>query len=160
MANRGQWLPLICLIRILHRSIIFIILALLFPVQGCKARSVQAEAEVPKVKLEVLNGAGVHRLGRAVERELLARGFDVYRVGDVPGVYEQTTVVDLRDPAGGNARAVATALAARTRGCPIRPPVVKQPVVEVAVDSGSFYEVRLILGRDYQQFFPRLLILY
>ncbi|MEN9980080.1 MAG: LytR C-terminal domain-containing protein [candidate division WOR-3 bacterium] len=112
------------------------------------------------MKLEVLNGAGVHRLGRAVERELLARGFDVYRVGDVDSSYEQTMVVDLRDPQGMNAQAIAAALAVRRKLFWFYQPEVKLPLVRVAVDSGSFYEVRLILGRDYRQFFPQAMILY
>ncbi|MCX7732082.1 MAG: LytR C-terminal domain-containing protein [candidate division WOR-3 bacterium] len=160
MANKGNCAPLICLIDQYYPIIIFLIITFLFPVPACRPPSAKAELEVPKVKLEVLNGAGVHRLGRAVERELLARGFDVYRVGDIDSSYEQTMVVDLRDPQGMNAQAIAAALAVRRKLFWFYQPEVKHPLVRVAVDSGSFYEVRLILGRDYRQFFPQAMVLY
>ncbi|MEO0009928.1 MAG: LytR C-terminal domain-containing protein [candidate division WOR-3 bacterium] len=160
MANKGNCAPLICLIDQNYPIILILIITLFFAVPACRPSSAKAEVEVPKVKLEVLNGAGVHRLGRAVERELLARGFDVYRVGDVDSSYEQTMVVDLRDPEGMNAQAIAAALAVRRRLFWFYQPEVKLPLVRVAVDSGSFYEVRLILGRDYRQFFPQAMILY
>ncbi|MEO0053217.1 MAG: hypothetical protein ABIK22_03560, partial [candidate division WOR-3 bacterium] len=64
------------------------------------------------------------------------------------------------DPEGMNGQAVAAALAVRRRLFWFYQPEVKLPLVRVAVDSGSFYEVRLILGRDYRQFFPQAMILY
>ncbi|MGC8797467.1 MAG: LytR C-terminal domain-containing protein [candidate division WOR-3 bacterium] len=161
MADRGNDHPLICLIGQLKSGIIFIIISLILPFYGCNSGLRQGSAVIPEVKLEVVNGTDVHRLGRAVERDLLARGFDVYRVSDAESVYAQTVVVDLQDPTGTNAQAVARALGIRRkRLIGILPPEMKIPLVQVQLDSGSFYDVRIVIGRDYRQFFPQAVILY
>gem|GEM_PF-1449361 len=160
LVYRGNRAPLICLINQYKYSIIIIIISLGFSALTCNSHSQPTTAVIPQLRLEVLNGAGVHRLGRAVERDLLTRGFDVYRVGDADRVYEQTAVVDLRDKTGKNAQAVAAALGIRKRVLGVYEREVKRPMVQIMVDSSSFYEVRIVIGKDYQQFFPQAVLLY
>jgi len=109
---------------------------------------------VEGIRVEVFNGCGVPRLARAVGDRLLTRGFDVYTTGNETERYDRTTVVDLMDPAGGNARRVADALAARRRFwfIPLRDMV--RPETRVACDSSRYLEVRIIVGADHASFFP------
>jgi len=108
----------------------------------------------------VVNGTGVHRLARAVERELLNRGFNIYGTDDTQTHYHQTVVVDLRDPEGKNARAVALALAVRKRIFALRWGGMIMPAVEVRLDSSRFEDAEIIIGDDYRQFFPQAVPLY
>ncbi|MGQ9707592.1 MAG: LytR C-terminal domain-containing protein [bacterium] len=108
----------------------------------------------------MVNGTGIHRLARAVEQHLLNRGFNVYGTDDYPIHCQQTTVVDLRDPAGKNARALALVLAVRKRFLFFRLPSRVMPVVEVRLDSSRFVDAEIILGADYKQFFPGVVPLY
>ncbi len=106
------------------------------------------------VRMEVVNGCGLSYLARSVADELRARGFDVYGVSTASRHYEKTTVVDLLDPAGINARQVAELLVIRRRFWFFFAGEKLMPKVEVALDSACHLEVRLILGEDYGSFFP------
>lgn len=112
------------------------------------------------LRMEVVNGCGVPRVGRAVADELQMRGFDVYTVSDDRRGFARTTVVDLRDPAGGNAQAVSRALSVQRhwRKLPLGPKAV--PETRVEVDSTRYLEVRLVVGADYRRFFPHAVPLY
>ena len=112
------------------------------------------------LRMEVVNGCGVPRAGRAVADELQMRGFDVYAVSDARQHAVRTTVVDLRDPSGGNAQAVAQAITVqrRWRKLPLGPKTV--PETRVEIDSARYLEVRLVLGDDFRRFFPRVVPLY
>lgn len=111
------------------------------------------------VTLEVFNGCAVPRIARAVADELLRRGFDVYDVGNCDSVFERTVVVDLRDPAGGRAEAVAEELAVRRRFLffPRRERVL--PASRVELDSNRYVDLRLVVGNDYLEFFPGVVAL-
>ena len=93
-------------------------------------------------------------MGRAVADELLARGYNVYGVGNCIEHYARTRVVDLRDPGCGNAGKVARSLAVRRRWrrIPLRGWLV--PDTTVVIDSLRFLEVRLVVGDDYRTYFP------
>jgi hypothetical protein len=110
--------------------------------------------DVRGIRIQVFNGCGVPRLARAVSNDMGGRGFDVYEVGNEPEHHAQTTVVDLADPAASNARKVADALSVRQKflGLPIGR--TSRPVVQVDRDTTSFFKVRLVVGEDYQLFFP------
>jgi hypothetical protein len=112
------------------------------------------------LRMEVVNGCGVPRAGRAVADELQMRGFDVYAVGDARRHVARTTVVDLRDPAGGNAEAVAQAITVqrRWRKLPLGPRTV--PETRVEIDSTRYLEVRLVVGDDFRRFFPHVVPLH
>lgn len=110
--------------------------------------------------MEVVNACGMPRVGRAVADELQMRGFDVYAVRGDPQHSARTTVVDLRDPTGATAEAVARALSVqrRWRRLPLGPRAV--PETRVELDSARYLEVRLVVGDDYRRFFANVVPLY
>ncbi|UCG42358.1 MAG: LytR C-terminal domain-containing protein [candidate division WOR-3 bacterium] len=109
------------------------------------------------VRMEVVNGCGVPRLARAVAYELEAQGFDVYGVGNTAESHEKTKVVDLLDPEGTNAEKVARALSVQPRVWVLPVGGRVEPEKRVALDSARYLEVRLVVGKDYQKFFPQVL---
>ncbi|MEO0081290.1 MAG: LytR C-terminal domain-containing protein [candidate division WOR-3 bacterium] len=112
------------------------------------------------VRLEVVNGCGVPRLANAVRGELEARGFAAMSVRNSDSVCAKTAVVDLLDPGCGCAGKVARALSRRQRrlGLPVGPRFV--PKVSAQIDSTKFLDVIVVVGQDYRQFFPNLVVLY
>jgi len=120
----------------------------------------QVDTGAKSLRMEVVNGCGMPRVGRAVADELQMRGFDVYSVRADTEHSARTTVVDLRDPAGGNAQTVARALSVqrRWRRLPLGPRAV--PQTRVDLDSARYLEVRLVVGEDFRRFFPRVVPLY
>ena len=120
----------------------------------------EAETGAKSLRMEVVNGCGTPRIGRAVADELQMRGFDVYAVRADRERSARTTVVDLRDPTGANAQSVARALSVqrRWRKLPLGPKAV--PETRVALDSARYLEVRLVVGEDYQRFFAHVVPLY
>lgn|GEM_PF-723022 len=120
----------------------------------------EPEAKAKSLRMEVANGCGVPRAGRAVADELQMRGFDVYAVKDYREHLSKTTVVDLRHPAGRNAQTVARALSVqrRWRKLPLGPRIV--PETRVELDSARYLEVRLVVGDDFRRFFPDAVPLY
>jgi hypothetical protein len=119
-----------------------------------------AESNAESLRMEVVNACGTPRVGRAVADELQMRGFDVYSVRADPQHSARTTVVDLRDPTGGNAQAVARALSVqrRWRRLPLGPRAI--PETRVELDSARYLEVRLVVGEDYRRFFANVVPLY
>jgi hypothetical protein len=126
-------------------------------------RLLPEEEIVPDAKLlrmEVVNGCGTPRVGRAVADELQMRGFDVYAVRADRKIAARTTVVDLRDATGRNAQMMARALAVQRhwRKLPLGPKAV--PETRVELDSSRYLEVRLVVGADYRRFFSDVAPLY
>lgn len=148
------------MIKQVESATIFIIIVLSALTFSSCFQSNQAEVAVPAAEVEVVNGTGIHRLARAVERELLNRKFNVYGAADAGRHYQRTVVVDLRHSDGKMASEVARALAIRKKflffhwGKPVA------PLVEVRVDSSRFVDVEIIIGDDYQRFFPQVIPLY
>jgi hypothetical protein len=120
----------------------------------------ESDADARSLRMEVANGCGVPRVGRAVADELQMRGFDVYAVRDYREHLSKTTVLDLRDPTGANARTMARALSVqrRWRKLPLGPRAV--PETRVELDSSRYLEVRLVVGADYRRFFADVVPLY
>ena len=126
-------------------------------------RLLPEEETVPDAKslrMEVVNGCGTPRVGRAVADELQMRGFDVYAVKADRERSPLTTVVDLRDPTGRNAEKMARALSVQRhwRKLPLGPRAV--PETRVELDSSRYLEVRLVVGADYRRFFADVVPLY
>jgi hypothetical protein len=119
-----------------------------------------SDADAKLLRMEVANGCGVPRVARAVADELQMRGFDIYAVRDYRERLSKTTVIDLRDPSGANARMAARALSVqrRWRKLPLGPKAV--PETRVELDSSRYLEVRLVLGADYRRFFAGVVPLY
>jgi len=120
----------------------------------------ESAAGATLLRMEVVNGCGTPRVGRAVADELQMRGFDVYAVRTAPELSARTTVVDLRDPAGANAQEMARALSVqrRWRKLPLGPRAV--PETRVELDSARYLELRLVVGEDYRRFFKDAVPLY
>lgn len=116
--------------------------------------------EAKSLRMEVVNGCGTPRVGRAVADELQMRGFDVYAVKADRELSLQTTVVDLRDPTGRNAERMARALSVQRhwRKLPLGPRAV--PETRIELDSSRYLEVRLVVGADYRRFFADVVPLY
>jgi hypothetical protein len=120
----------------------------------------KSKSDAKLLRMEVVNGCGAPRVGRAVADELQMRGYDVYTVRDGREHFVRTTVVDLRDPAGRNAETMAHALSVQRhwRKLPLGPKAV--PETRVQLDSGRYLEVRLVIGDDYRRFFADVVPLY
>lgn len=117
------------------------------------------EFDPSTIRVEVVNGCALPRLGRAIADDLEARGFGVYSVRSATELSERTIVVDLLDPDGGNAYKVARALSVRKRILSL--PLGKRvwPEVLARVDSSRFLEVQVVAGQDYRAFFSGLAVL-
>ncbi|NPV13543.1 LytR C-terminal domain-containing protein [candidate division WOR-3 bacterium] len=102
----------------------------------------------------MINSTGVHRLAWLVAWDMINRGFNVYGTGDTCDSFEHTVVVDLKDSSAKNARAVAEGLKAEKRIAILPMKREMLPRIEVKIDSTRFVDVLLILGEDYQVFFP------
>jgi hypothetical protein len=120
----------------------------------------ESESDAKLLRMEVVNGCGAPRVGRAVADELQMRGFDVYAVRDDREHSSRTTVVDLRERTGLNARTMARALSVQRhwRKLPLGPKAV--PETRVQLDSARYLEVRLVIGDDYRRFFADVVPLY
>jgi hypothetical protein len=149
----------------LSRALPWLVLAVLLLVVGASVTwrflpEEDSETDIRSPRMEVVNGSGLPRVGRAVADELQMRGFDVYTVRAGGERCARTTVFDLRDPAGGNAQTVARALSVqrRWRRLPLGPRAV--PETRVELDSARYLEVRLVVGEDYRRFFANVVPLY
>ncbi|MBN2464774.1 LytR C-terminal domain-containing protein [candidate division WOR-3 bacterium] len=120
----------------------------------------ESDSDAKLLRMEIANGCGVPRAGRAVADELQMRGYDIYAVRDYREHLARTTVVDLREPTGANARTVARALSVqrRWRKLPLGPKAMPEVIVEL--DSSRYLEVRLVIGDDYRRFFANVVPLY
>jgi len=120
----------------------------------------EAEPDVRSLRLEVVNGSGTPRAGRAVADELQMRGLDVYAVRTESRRAARTAVVDLREHDGRNAKSVARVLSVQRhwRKLPLGPRYA--PDTRVEIDSARYLEVRLVVGDDYRIFFPNVVPLY
>ena len=149
----------------MRRVLPWLILAVLVLVAGASVTwrflpEEDVDTGAKSLRMEVVNGCGTPRAGRAVADELQMRGFDVYAVRADRELSAQTVVIDLRDPAGGNAQAMARALTVqrRWRKLPLGPKAV--PETRVDLDSARYLEVRLVVGEDYRRFFAHVVPLY
>ena len=101
----------------------------------------RSEAEMSRIAVEVLNGAGVDGLAARAREHLVRRGFDVVGVGDAAP--RDTTTVLVRSGTALDARHVAQALG-------LGP--------EAVVTGGSTTDYRLdvtvTLGADYTRLAP------
>ena len=95
------------------------------------------------IRVEVLNGCGIPKLARGVSWELRRLGLDVVHVGDArQHDFDRTVVVERRSEKLLNARKLAL-----TIGCTR---ILKD------IDSTLYLEATLIVGGDYEEFFPDL----
>ena len=141
-----------------------VLLVVLLAVGGSLALRFIRRAEPPTLpvaglRMAVVNACGQPYLAGAVARELEARGFVVYGVSNAAESRARTTVVDLLDPAGGNARLVAQGLSVEPRFWVFPTGERLTPVVEVRLDSSRYLEVAVLLGADYRSFFPQIALL-
>lgn len=89
-----------------------------------------------RVRVEVLNGAGIPGLARAATRELRDRDFDVVYFGNAGGALRESSVVLDRVGRPELAERVARALGIAT--------------MESEPDSSLYLEATVILGKDWR----------
>jgi LytR cell envelope-related transcriptional attenuator len=90
-----------------------------------------------RVRVEVLNGAGVNGLARAVTERLRGDGFDVVYYGNAGSLArDSTTILDR----SGNEAAIAALSSA-----------LGVNRVETAIDTSLYLEATVVLGGDWRQ---------
>ena len=144
------WLALVVVLLVSAGSIVWRFLA----------RDDKLHFDVSPLRMEVQNGCGVPRVGRAVADELQVRGYDIHPAGNAPKHYRRTTVVDLRDPRGRNAGGVARSLKVQRRFWGMRLGRPALPDTAVEIDSARYLEVRIVVGDDFRRFFPNAVPLH
>jgi hypothetical protein len=104
-------------------------------VEDGDARVVSTVRPHERIRVEVLNGAGITGLARQVTEELRAAGFDVVYYGNAGSLSrDSTTILDR----SGNAAAIATLSDA-----------IDIDRVEEAIDTTLYLEATLVLGPDW-----------
>jgi hypothetical protein len=106
----------------------------LFPRGASDERLAEVPLDGNRVRVEVLNGAGVPGLARNVTRTLRQKNFDVVFFGNAPAGRDSSVVID-RAGRPADAYRVAEALGI-TR-------------VESVPDTSLYLEATVILGRDW-----------
>ena len=95
------------------------------------------EPEARRVRVEVLNAAGVPRLARRGTEHLRDAGFDVVYYGNARGFHPDTTLVLDRVGDAAAAAAVAEALGVER--------------IRAEPDTSLYLEVTVVLGRDWAE---------
>lgn len=93
------------------------------------------------MRVEVLNGCGESRLAIKVANRLRRESFNVIRIDNAPGSdYAETVVIERSREDGKNAAYFAKRIGCRNTGRD--------------VDPALHLDVSLILGQDYEKYFP------
>lgn len=93
------------------------------------------------MRVEVLNGCGESRLAIKVANRLRRESFNVIRIDNAPGSdYAETVVIERSREDGENAAYFAKRIGCRNTGRD--------------VDPALHLDVSLILGQDYERYFP------
>jgi hypothetical protein len=106
------------------------------PEEAASPPSSSAEPRAARVRVEVLNAAGIPGLARAVTERLRDRGFDVVYFGNGRGFSPDTSLVLDRAAHPDAARRVGDALGIRR--------VLSRP------DSTLYLDVTVVLGKDWK----------
>jgi hypothetical protein len=97
---------------------------------------------VPYTRVEVLNGCGVDNLAYKVALYLREEGFDVVEIGNVTETnVERTIIIERVDKKMKNAKLLGR--------------VIHCTNMQAMIDSTLFLEVSLLLGEDYEKYFPK-----
>lgn len=104
---------------------------------GSESHTVDFEPPADRIRVEVLNAAGVPGLARAVTRTLREHGFDVVYFGNAPAGVQDSSVVLDRVGSEDGARRVAKTLGISR--------VADRP------DSTLYLETTVILGQDWNE---------
>lgn len=129
------------------------------PVLGPKANP--AEIKYNQIRLEIINASGIDKQGKRAMVYLRELGFDVYDFRTGKKEIEKTIIVDRVDKAMINARTTAQALTIRKKIFPFLPWSRKLiPAISCDIDSTLYLEATVMLGKDYQQFIPKTLMVF
>ena len=114
-----------------------------------------------QIRLDVINASGMDKQGKRAMDYLRKIGFDVYGVRTAKKEIDKTTIVDRVDGNMKNARTAAKLLA-KKRKVVFFMPWYKEimPLIACDIDSALYLEATVILGKDYQQFIPKTLIVF
>lgn len=89
-----------------------------------------------RLRVEVLNAAGIPGLARTATRSLRDQGFDVVYFGNARAFHQDSSMVLVRRGEREGAERVARALG--------------MPRVEVRPDSSLYLDVTVVIGRDWE----------
>lgn len=117
--------------------------------------------EPGQVRLDVINASGFDKQGKRAMDYLRKIGFDVYGVRTAKKEIEKTTIVDRVDNNMKNAKTTAKLLAMKRKVVFFLPWYKEiMPAIACDIDSTLYLEATVILGKDYQQFIPKALIVF
>ena len=150
---------------ILFTLLFFIVIAagsiLIRYVPMFKPKPTSKTIEPAQIRLDVINASGMDKQGKRAMDYLRKIGFDVYRVRTAKKEIEKTTVVDRVDNNMKNARTAAKLLAKRKKVVFFMPWYKDvMPLIACDIDSTLYLEATVVLGKDYQQFIPKTLIVF
>lgn len=129
---------------ILTLSVLLIATSMIFRFSS-KTKKYPGKANIPYIRVEVLNGCGVDNLAYKVSLFLREKGFDVVEISDVKGQkVERTIVIERLDKNMSNAKRLAN--------------VIKCSNITAMLDSTLFLETTLLLGKDYKKYFPKKIL--
>lgn len=124
--------------------IILIIILFLFGASVIYMRTKEDPQEIYRkncnLRVEVLNGCGVNRLGIKVSDILREKGFNVVRIGNTETNYKETVVIERADENLKNGKYFARRIGCKNIG--------------KDVDPALYLDVTLIIGEDYKKLFP------
>lgn len=130
-------------------------------VPAFKQKPTPKTIEPGQIRLDVINASGIDKQGKRATDYLRKIGFDVYGVRTADKEIEKTTIVDRLDNNMNNARTAAKLLAKKKKVVFFMPWYKEiMPVVACDIDSTLYLEATVILGKDYQQFIPKTLIVF
>lgn len=124
--------------------IFFVPLLAIFSISVYKGFETRRKAKIReeinrKIKVEVLNAAGVNGLARKVTWLLRKDGFDVVYYGNADEPLPKTVVVERRDSSMFHARHLAKWIGCRE--------------ITLEIDPDRVLDVSLVLGKDYKKLF-------
>ncbi|HIE05438.1 MAG TPA: LytR family transcriptional regulator [bacterium (Candidatus Stahlbacteria)] len=97
--------------------------------------------ENSKLRVEVLNGCGVDNLAMIISDKIRKLGFDVVETGDASNFeFKETVIIDRTDKNLKNAKRIGSVIGCRKFGRDI--------------DSTLYIDVTVLLGKDYERYFP------
>jgi len=126
-----------------------------------KPKPKPTEIEPIQIRLEIINASGVDKQGKRATEYLRKIGFDIYGVRTGKKEIEKTTIVDRVNNDMENAKATAKLLAQKKKVVFFLPWYREiMPAIACDIDSTLYLEVTVVLGKDYQQFIPKTLIVF
>jgi hypothetical protein len=126
-----------------------------------KSKPTSGLIEPGQIRLDIINASGIDKQGKRAMEYLRKVGFDVYGVATAKKEIEKTTIVDRVDRAMRNAKVTAQFLAQKKKIIFFLPWCREiTPTITCNIDSTLYVEATVIIGKDYQNFIPKTVIVF